>query len=43
VEGNYKAAEVKKALNMLTKAGIVIPVTYTDGNGLPLGSEADKS
>ena len=43
VEGNYKAAEVKKALDMLTKAGIVIPVTHTDGNGLPLGSEADKS
>ena len=43
VEGNYKAAEVKKALDMLTKAGIVIPVTHTDGNGLPLGSEADRS
>ena len=43
VEGNYKAAEVKKALDMLTKAGIVIPVTHTDANGLPLGSEADKS
>ena len=43
VEGSYKAAEVKKALDMLTKAGIVIPVTHTDGNGLPLGSEADKS
>ena len=43
VEGNYKAAEVKKALDMLTKAGIVIPVTHTNGNGLPLGSEADKS
>ena len=43
VEGNYKAAEVKKALDMLTKAGIVIPVTHTDGNGLPLGSEADKA
>lgn len=43
VEGDYKAAEVKKALNLLTKAGIVIPVTHTDANGLPLGSEADKS
>ena len=43
VEGNYKAAEVKKALDMLTKAGIVIPVTHSDGNGLPLGSEADKT
>ena len=43
VEGNWKAAEVKKSLDMLAKAGIVIPVTHTDGNGLPLGSEADKS
>ncbi len=43
VEGNYKAAEVKRALDMLTKAGIVIPVTHSDGNGLPLGSEVDKS
>ena len=43
VEGNYKAADVKKALDLLTKAGIVIPVTHTDANGLPLGSEADKS
>jgi predicted AAA+ superfamily ATPase len=43
VEGNYKSAEVKKALDMLTKAGIVIPVTHTNGNGLPLGSEADKA
>lgn len=43
VEGNWKAVEVKKALDMLAKAGIVIPVTHTDGNGLPLGSEADKS
>ena len=30
-------------MDMLAKAGIVIPVTHTDGNGLPLGSEADKS
>lgn len=43
VEGDYKAAEVKKALDMLSKVGIVISVTHTDGNGLPLGSEADKS
>ena len=43
VGGDYKAAEVKKALDMLAKAGIVIPVTHTDANGLPLGSEADKS
>ncbi|MBR2254149.1 MAG: AAA family ATPase [Prevotella sp.] len=43
VEGSYKAVEVKKALDMLAKAGIIIPVTHTDANGLPLGSEADSS
>ncbi|MGN1253146.1 MAG: ATP-binding protein, partial [Prevotella sp.] len=43
VEGGYKAYEVKKALDMLYKAGILIPVTATSANGLPLGSEADDS
>ena len=43
VEGNYKSAEVKKAIDMLAKAGILIPVTYTAANGIPLGSEADAS
>ena len=43
VPGNNKTAEVKKALDLLIKAGIVIPVTHTDANGLPLGDEADES
>ena len=43
VEGGYRAADVKKALDMLAKAGIIIPVTHTNANGLPLGSEADTS
>lgn len=43
VGGGYKAAEVKAALDMLEKAGIAIPVTHTDANGLPLGSEANPS
>ncbi|MCC8117207.1 MAG: AAA family ATPase [Bacteroidales bacterium] len=37
----YKAEEVKKALDLLAKAGLIIPVTHTAANGLPLGSEAD--
>lgn len=41
--GGYKAYEVKKALEMLTFAGILIPVTHTNANGLPLGSETDDS
>lgn len=39
----YKVNEVKKALEMLVQAGILIPVTNTDANGLPLGSGADSS
>lgn len=39
----YKTAEIKKALEMLVMAGILIPVTHTQANGLPLGSEADTS
>ena len=41
VPGDYKTVEVKKALEMLTKAGLLIPVTHTDANGLPLGDERD--
>lgn len=40
---DYKTAEVKKAVELLVQAGILIPVTHTDANGLPLGSEADRS
>lgn len=43
VPGEYKTSEVKKALEMLTKAGILIPVTRSDANGLPLGEERDDS
>lgn len=43
VGGGYKTHEVKKALELLTLAGLIIPVTHTSSNGLPLGSEADSS
>lgn len=43
VPGEYKTAEVKKALDLLIKAGILIPVTHSSGNGLPLGDESDES
>lgn len=36
-----KAEKVRESLNLLTMAGLLIPVTRTDANGLPLGSEAD--
>ena len=34
---------MKKAVELLALAGILHPVTHTDANGLPLGSEEDKS
>lgn len=40
---DYKTVEVKKAVELLILAGILHPVTHTDANGLPLGSEEDKS
>ena len=41
--GDYKSAEVKRALDLLILAGRLIPVTHTNANGLPLGSGADNS
>lgn len=43
VGSGYKANEVKNALELLVKAGIIIPVAHTDANGLPLGGEANNA
>lgn len=43
VEGNYRSEEVKKALALLTTAGLVVPVTHTDASGLPLGEGSDAT
>lgn len=43
VGNGYKTADVKRALDMLVMAGMLIPVSHSDSNGLPLGSEADSS
>ena len=32
---------IKKGLDLLISAGVVIPVTHTSANGIPLGAEAD--
>ena len=42
VEGDYRSAEIKKALEMLCDAGLVIPVYHTDANGVPLGAEINE-
>lgn len=39
----YSTVEVKRAIDLLTKAGLLIPVTHSNANGLPLGSESNPS
>lgn len=43
VEGEYRAAEVKKALELLCNAGIVKQVSHTSANGLPLGAQGNAN
>ena len=43
VGSDYRTTEVKKAVELLSLAGILHPITHTDANGLPLGSEEDRS
>ena len=42
VEGQYRSAEVKVALEMLKDAGLIIPTYHTDANGVPLGAEINE-
>ncbi|MCX6163079.1 MAG: AAA family ATPase, partial [Ignavibacteriae bacterium] len=39
-EANHK--QVKEAINLLIMAGLVIPVTHSSSNGIPLGAESDQ-
>lgn len=38
----YKSKDILRALDALSKAGLIVPVTHTDGHGLPLGGEEDR-
>ena len=42
VGNEYDNRQVKQALEMLSMAGLIIPVTHTSANGLPLGAEANE-
>ncbi len=42
VDGENTSKDVNNALEMLTLAGIVIPVLRSSANGLPLGGETDS-
>ena len=41
--GGYKTNEIKKAIELLVMAGLLVPVTHTAANGLPLGGESDAA
>lgn len=41
VSRDIHSSSIKDALSLLTLAGLIIPVTHTNGNGLPLGAETD--
>ncbi len=41
VDTSFESRTVKQALSMLSLAGLIIPVTHTSANGLPLGAEAN--
>lgn len=39
-ESNHK--QIKEALDLLIMAGLVIPVTHTSANGIPIGAESNQ-
>ena len=41
--GEYRTEKIREAVQLLALAGLVIPVTRTSANGLPLGNEADAN
>ncbi len=41
VDPQYEARQVKQALSLLSLAGLIIPVTHSSANGIPLGAEAN--
>ena len=43
VDNELHSSVIKDALHLLTLAGLIKPVTHTDGNGLPLGAEENNS
>jgi len=41
VTSEFESAKVKEALDLLTMAGVIFPVTHTAANGVPLGAEVN--
>jgi predicted AAA+ superfamily ATPase len=43
ISPNAKAAEVRKAFDLLVNAGIIMPVFHSDGTGIPLSVNTNES
>lgn len=43
VADDVRSSVIKDALRLLTLAGLIKPVTHSDGNGVPLGAEENDS
>lgn len=43
VANDVHSSIIKDALHLLTLAGLIKPVTHSDGNGVPLGAEENDS
>ena len=43
VDETMHSTAIKDALHLLSLAGLVIPVTHSDGNGIPLGAEENEN
>lgn len=42
VSRDFRSAQIKEALSLLTLAGLIIPIYNTAANGFPLGAETDE-
>lgn len=42
ISSDYRSAQIREAIRLLTLAGIVTPVVATSGNGVPLDAESDE-
>lgn len=43
VSRDFRSAQIKEALSLLTLAGLLVPIYNTAANGFPLGAEADEA
>jgi hypothetical protein len=40
---DWRAADIRRALELLQRAGIAVPAVHSDGSGVPIGAEEDPT